>query len=297
MADQRSSLIDPQAAQRWQLRPAAPSPWLHEEVARRMQERLDLIRLQPSSWAHWGSVGGGLQAHALLVRRYPKATCFVVESEPARQRHAARQLTRPWWQRMLGCQPSTQFASPGKNSVQMLWANMALHMVADPQAIMRQWHEALAVDGFLMFSCLGPDSLQELRQLYRELGWPAPAHEFTDMHDWGDRLLQVGFAQPVVDMEHITLTFDSVEQLLLELRGLGRNLHPERFAALRGRHWSGQLQQALASKPLQLTFEIIYGHAIKPPARLDVSSHSEVSLDDMRAKLARRRNQFNEIKR
>ncbi len=291
MAEQRSSLIDPQAAKRWQSRPAAASPWLHEEVARRMQERLDLIRLQPSSWAHWGSVGGGLQAHALLAQRYPKACCFVVESEPAQRRYAVSRLTRPWWQRLLGRQPPTQFASPGTNSVQMLWANMLLHMVADPQAMMRQWHEALAVDGFLMFSCLGPDSLLELRQLYRELGWSAPAHEFTDMHDWGDRLLQVGFAQPVMDMERITLTFATVGRLLEELRGLGRNLHPDRFSALRGRRWHGQLQQALASKPLQLTFEIIYGHAIKPKARLDVASHSEISLDEMRASLARRRNQ------
>ena len=93
----------------------------------------------------------------------------------------------------------------------MLWANMALHMAADPQALIAQWHRALATDGFLMFSCLGPDTLRELRALYAALGWPPAGHEFTDMHDWGDMLVHAGFAEPVMDMERIVLTWDTPE--------------------------------------------------------------------------------------
>jgi malonyl-CoA O-methyltransferase len=115
-----------------------------------------------------------------------------------------------------------------------------------------------------MFSCLGPDTLMELRTLYRSLNWPAPSHEFTDMHDWGDMLLSAGFAEPVMDMERITLTFATPERLLQELRGLGRNLRLGRFAGLRGRRWHRQLLDGLAQAPLQLTFEVIYGHAFKP---------------------------------
>jgi malonyl-CoA O-methyltransferase len=138
-----------------------------------------------------------------------------------------------------------------------------------------------------MFSCLGPDTLLEMRTLYQSLGWPAPAHEFTDMHDWGDMLLAAGFAQPVMDMERVTLTFETPERLLDELRGLGRNLHPARFPGLRGRRWRDQLQQALAQQPLQLTFELIYGHAIKPQPTFAVSAQREISLQEMRAALAR----------
>jgi malonyl-CoA O-methyltransferase len=64
---------------------------------------------------------------------------------------------------------------------------------------MQRWHQALQVDGFLMFSCLGPDTLMEMRALYQALGWPQPTHAFTDMHDWGDMLLAAGFAEPVMD--------------------------------------------------------------------------------------------------
>ena len=111
----------------------------------------------------------------------------------------------------------------------MVWANMCLHNHADPLALMQQWHSHLATDGFLMFSCLGPDTLQQLRAVYAANGWPEPCHQFTDMHDWGDMLVQAGFAEPVMDMERITLTYSSPESLLQELRELGRNLHMNRF--------------------------------------------------------------------
>jgi len=281
--------IDPRAAQRWQQLPAAESPWLHEEVARRMQERLDWIKVQPTSWVHWQPLLGGLQAHSLLAQRYPKAACTVLEATNAGVQQAAKALIAPRWKPQAWLQPKTAVVTQVAQPVQMLWSNMALHMAADPQDLMAQWQAALQVDGFLMFSCLGPDTLLELQKLYKALGWPAPAHEFTDMHDWGDMLLTAGFAEPVMDMERITLTFETPERLLQELRGLGRNLHAGRFGGLRGRGWHRQLLQALAQQPLQLTFEVIYGHAFKPAPRLSVAAHSEISLDNMRAALARGR--------
>lgn len=289
MFTQRPPTIDPQAARRWQQMPAGPSPWLHEEVAQRMQERLEWIKLQPENWAHWEPVRGGLQAHALLTRRYPEAGCFVAESDADKAHYAAKTIAKAWWQPARWTTKATRFETPGEGAVQMLWANMALHMAADPQALMAQWHRALAVDGFVMFSCLGPDTLQELRGLYQALGWPAPSHEFTDMHDWGDMLAGVGFAEPVMDMERITLTFETPERLLQELRGLGRNLHPQRFAGLRGRQWRDRLHQALAGAPLQLSFEVIYGHAFKPKPRIDMRPETLFSLDQMRETLSQRK--------
>ncbi len=263
------------------------SAWLHEEVARRMQERLDWIKQKPASWLHWAPLNGGMQAHDLLTQRYPKATCAALETSPERVRQVQQALTKPWWQVKHWGQPQVQVGMQVDRPAQMLWANMTLHMEANPQALMAQWHQALEVDGFLMFSCFGPDTLFELRGLYQALGWPAPSHEFTDMHDWGDMLAAAGFAEPVMDMERITLTFESPQRLLQELRGLGRNLHVGRFGALRGRRWHVQLLEALAKAPLQLTFEVVYGHAFKPAQRLPVSAHSEISLAEMRVALSR----------
>jgi malonyl-CoA O-methyltransferase len=288
MTEDRPPTIDPAAAQRWERAAPPRSPWLHEEVGRRMEERLQWIKLQPAAWGDWEPVRGGMEAHAMVQRRYPRVPCLVHEPQPARARHALSQLAGPW-RRVTGAAP--RVGPLPDASVQMLWANMALHMSADPQALIAQWHRAVATDGFLMFSCLGPDSLRELRAAWRALGWPPPAHEFTDMHDWGDMLVHAGFAEPVMDMERITLTWETPARLLAELRELGSNLHPARFAALRGRGWRARLEQELAAAlpgpdgRLALTFEIIYGHAFKPAPRVRVSESSAVSLEDMRVLL------------
>jgi malonyl-CoA O-methyltransferase len=289
MTTERPPSIDPAAASRWEAAAPARSPWLHEEVARRMEDRLQWIRLEPKAWAHSEPVRGGLDAHALLERRYPGASCFIAESMPERAQLARQRLLRPWWRRLTGA--ATQVGPLPDGAVQMLWANMALHMAADPQRLIAQWHRALATDGFLMFSCLGPDTLRELRAVYRALGWPPAAHDFTDMHDWGDMLVHGGFAEPVMDMERLTLTWESPGRLLDELRELGANLHPARFPALRGRGWRKRLELELMAGlagtdgRLALTFEIIYGHALKPAPRVRVSDQSAISLRDMRALL------------
>ena len=282
--------IDPVAAGRWDHAAPARSPWLHEEVARRMEERLEWIRLQPTAWGHWEPVRGGLEAQRLIASRYPEAACFIAETQTRRAQVAVKDIAIPWWLRWRGRSVHHGTSLPDAG-VQMLWANMALHMTADPQALIKRWHDALAVDGFLMFSCLGPDTLRELRALYSALGWPPAGHEFTDMHDWGDMLVQAGFAQPVMDMERIALTYETPARLLAELRELGANLHPARFGALRGKAWRHRLEDELESAlrgpdgRLALTFEIIYGHALKPAPRVKMSQQSAVSLDDMRTLL------------
>ena len=300
MPNQAPPTIDAQAARRWEAMPLASaqgqadrqaSPWLHEEVARRMEERLQWILKQPRSWLHWQALRGGIEAHSLLRRRYPAASSFVQQDPPQASELARAALHPPLWspQRWKN---ATRFEAPAQ-PVDLLWANMALHMAEQPQALIAQWSQLLEADGFAMFSCLGPDTLRELRPIYAAMGWPAPAHEFTDMHDWGDMLVAAGFAEPVMDMERITLTFSSPERLLLELRGMGRNLHVGRFQQLRGKGWLkklySQLQTHLSDpqepQRLRLTFEVIYGHAFKPAPRIPVQAQTTLSLDEMRAAL------------
>ncbi len=215
----------------------------------------------------------------------------MVETQEARAQHAIKLIARPWWSPSQWRGTGVRVDMPAPGSVDMLWANMALHESSEPLALLAQWHQALKVDGFLMFSCLGPDTARELRTLYAELGWPPAGHDLTDMHDWGDMLVQTGFAEPVMDMERITLTYETPARLLQELAEIGRNFHPARFAGLRGRAWKAQLEAALidrltaADGRLALTFEVIYGHALKAAPRFKVSAESSVSMADMRRML------------
>ena len=256
-----------------------------------MQERLQWMRQTPTTWLDWWPLNGGLQAHALVRERYPQSHAHVQERDAQRHARALQALQASWWQRLRG-QDRLQNTPPSPSGVDMLWANMALHLVADPMALLQQWHQVLAVDGFVMFSCLGPDTLREIEAVYQQRAWPPPCHAFTDMHDWGDMLVQAGFAQPVMDMERLTLTYASAEALMQDLRAMGRNLHRDRFAACRGRGWRDQwladvsaLARSDAAGRCVLTVEVIYGHAIKLPARPRVAETSTVSLADMRAML------------
>lgn len=271
------------------LQRAGQPPWLHGEVARRMAERLPLIKLQPAVVADWQAFLGASQA--LLRERYPQARLLAVEQDVARRETTAAALQQPWWspRRWAGGAVLALTANEvAAGQAQLVWANMGLHGAADPLLLLRQWHRALEVDGFLMFSTLGPGTLSRLQALYRAQGWPPPLAPFVDMHDLGDMLIEAGFADPVMDQETVTLTWATPEALLSELRALGGNVAVDRHAGLRTPRWRHQLLQLLgglagADGRLALDFELVYGHAFKPLPRARVAAQTQVPLVDLRA--------------
>jgi malonyl-CoA O-methyltransferase len=268
---------------------APEPPWLHAEVARRMAEKLQVILHQPELVIDWWS---GLGAGAgLLAQAYPKARRVLVEPDATWAARSREQLQRPWWsaERWTGAPveviTSDAAIPPGAG---LVWANMMLHAVVDPTALISQWQQLLRADGFVMFSCLGPGTLRELRALYERLGWPTPTPGFVDMHDFGDMLVHAGFADPVMDQETLTLRWSNPRALLAELRALGGNTAPDRLPGLRTPRWRARLERELESLAapdgtLGMSFEVAYGHAFKAAPRLRAGEATTVSLDDMRA--------------
>ncbi|WP_290674746.1 biotin synthase [Aquabacterium sp.] len=272
------------------------APWLHREVGRRLADKLAPIKLQPQNWIDWSAFLGA--SGDLVSACYPQAQRWVVEStEELCQRSQlalGQGATRSWkalWRKEA---PKAWLADeltqapwlPG--GAQMLWANMCLHAHSDLAAMMRQWHRQLAVGGFLMCSGLGPDTARELRALYRAMDWPLPTIDFIDMHDLGDELVKAGFADPVMDMERLTLTWETPQAMLKELRTWGGNVAVGRHAGLKTPRWRDELLNLLVrrlARPdgrLGLTIEVVYGHAIKPEPRIRLEPETRVSLDDMR---------------
>ncbi|MBA4178060.1 MAG: biotin synthase [Leptothrix sp. (in: Bacteria)] len=268
---------------------AAPqAPWLHGEVARRMAERLPVIKLKPGCIADWGAFLGA--SHGLLAQAYPQARILAVEPDASRRDSSAAALARPWWspRRWSGAVAAITQAEVGAGQVQLLWSNMGLHGASDPLAVLRQWQQALAVDGFVMFSTLGPGSLSRLRSVYRQQGWGTPFAPFVDMHDLGDLLIEAGFADPVMDQETLTLTWPSAAAMIDELHALGGNVALDRHPGLRTPRWRRRLLQALAAGAdadgrVAMDFELVYGHAFRPAPRARLAAHTEVPLDDLRA--------------
>jgi len=263
---------------------ANTAPWLHAEVARRMAERLQVIRQQPATVIDWWAHAGASQA--VLAQAYPKAHLLRVEATAP----VGESTRAPWWSALRRRReaPALAEADVPAGAAQVVWANMMLHAVPDPELQMQRWRRALAVDGFLMFSTLGPDTLAGLRALYREAGWGSAHAAFTDMHDHGDMLVAAGFADPVMDQERLTLTWATPEALLGELRTLGGNAEPARFAGLRTPRWRSRLLAALQERAdrdgrIALEFELVYGHAFNPLPRVKVAGETRVALDDLRA--------------
>ena len=274
---------------------APAPPWLHQEVARRLAGRLPLIRQAPLTWLDWwGFTGAGASAVQAV---WPQARRSVAEPTPALAARSRQALVAPWWawgqRRQDASQPVWLDADVPAGQAQMLWCNLQLHTSPDAAATLAQWHRALAVHGFVMFSTFGPDTLRELRALYAEHGWPAPHPPYPDMHDVGDWLVHGGFADPVMDQEVLQLSWSSPEALLAELRGLGGHLGLQRCPGLRTPRWRDRLLQSLAQRAdaqgrIHLSFELVYGHAYKPAPRPLRGEPATISLDALRATLPKR---------
>jgi malonyl-CoA O-methyltransferase len=109
-------------------------------------------------------------------------------------------------------------------------------------------------------------------------------------------LVNAGFADPVMDQEQIVLTWADPEAALTELRMLGANVDPLRFAGLRTPRWRQRLLDRLHQTALHrhegrvaLTFEVAYGHAFRPPARTRLASEVRVDVADFQAMARERR--------
>jgi len=270
--------------------------WLHGEVARRLGDKLQAILLEPGDWLDWGGWLGAGQS--VVLARYPQARRWVWEPSAALVDRSVQQWaqvnTRPWWARWKSVKPPVlEHLTPPPahwppEGVGLVWANMALHASTDLDTLFKTWHQALRVDGFLMCSGLGPDTAKELRGVYQAMGWGLPTIDFIDMHDLGDAFVQAGFADPVMDMERLSLTWPDAETMLREWRTWGGNVAAGRFAGCRTPRWRQQLVQALEThlrRPdgrLGLSLELVYGHAVKPAPRIPVTGETRVSLDDMR---------------
>ena len=262
------------------------------EVDRRMQERLDFVNLQPSRILDLGCSRGG--SFPQLATRYPAAQLIGLDVSLAMLNTAREQ--RANWQRWLGigkqAGPLRLAADAAKlplksRSTALVWSNLLLHWLDDPLPALAEAHRVLDVGGLLMFSTLGPDSLKELRTAFAD-GY-AHTQRFIDMHDLGDMLIGCGFADPVMDMEVITLTYDDIDAMFAELKAAGSSCAMKaRRHGLTGRRALEAAKLAYEAMrrdgKLPATFEVVYGHAWKVEAKQAADGRAIVRFDLPRKK-------------
>jgi len=221
---------------------------LEAEVASRMLERLDYVKLAPQRILDAASGPPG----RALGKRYPGARVVSLDFSLAMLKARSS-----WFRKHISVCADLERLPLAPESVDLVWCNMALHWLADPQLALREFARVLAPEGLLMFSTLGPDALKELRAA----AGANRVHGFTDMHDLGDMLLGAGFAAPVMDMEMIRFEYAAPKSVLDDLRATGQtNARADRPRGLAGRAFGERLRAALGAAA---TFEVVYGHAWK----------------------------------
>lgn len=248
---------------------------LQREVGGRMLERLDYIQHRPAVILDVGA-GTGSQT-AALKKRYPKARVIALDiAQPMLQ--VARHRSRLW--RPFSCVCADMHSLPlADHSVDMIFSNLALQWSDDLGRVLEGFRRVLRPGGMLLYSTLGPDTLHELRSSWNAVDDYQHVNRFLDMHVIGDAMLQARLAEPVMDVEHITMTYARAIDLMRDLKALGaHNIALARPHALTG---AGKLQRVIQAYEayrrdgvLPASWEVVYGHAwaaeSQPALRVDL---------------------------
>lgn len=268
--------------------------FLQREIANRLFERLDYIRLNPARILELGS-GTGYVTEKLLARN-PAAQIIAVDLAPAMVAATKKKIApAKLFDKLFRRSPihhaicaDAEAIPLAAESIDFAISSLTLQW-CDPQIVANEMARVLRPEGLFMFTTFGPDTLKELRQAFRAVDDKPHVNTFVDMHDIGDMLSGAGFQDPVMDCEIITITYSELKTLMRELKGIGaHNVLPDRQTSLMGKtRWqrlANSYEQFRVNSKLPATYEVVYGHAWKPALskQKNVGGEQAISLGDFK---------------
>ena len=252
---------------------------LQKEVGSRLAERLEILTLKPKRILDLGAGTG--ESLIGLIKKYPDAEIYALDIAEGMMQQARKKLS--WWQRFRS---KVKFITAeaeqlpfSENSFDIVISNLALQWCDDLPLVFKELQRVLAPGGAVLFTTFGPDSLKELRAAWLQADSEVHIHPFIDMHDIGDAMLHSSLAEPVMDMEVITVTYDDAWQIMRDLKNIGaHNVAIDRPRYLTGKQRIQKVVEHYESYryegKLPVTYEIVYGHAwaveAKPRSSVEV---------------------------
>ena len=251
---------------------------LQREVGQRMLERLDYVALKPDVILDVGcGTGRGAQA---LMKRYRAAKTLAVDVSTGMLQQTRKNSS--WWRKPSLICGDAENLPVADNSVDLVYSNLMLQWCA-PENVFSEFMRVLRPQGLLMFSTFGPDTLKELRHSWSQVDQQVHVNEFIDMHMLGDALMQVGFAEPVMDMDMMRLTYQHALDVMHDLKAIGANTLRQRDHM--GLVTRNKINRVCAAYEcfrqdgvLPASFEVVYGHAWKSESRRKQTSSSEIHI-------------------
>jgi malonyl-CoA O-methyltransferase len=233
------------------------------EIGLRLFERLDYLAMKPQYILDLGCGPGYFSK--LLKQRYPEA--LIVSFDLAHAMLLQVKTTNPLdWALVEGDMQRLPFAN---GIFDLVFANQVVHWAPTLTTVFRELNRVMQTDGCLMFTTLGPDTFKEFKQAWKTADTYSHSLEFLDMHNVGDSLMAERLLEPVVDMEMLTVHYESLSALMHSLKAQGvRNVNQKRNRGLTGKTtWKNFTAAYEGMRTVEgkypLSYEIIYGHAWK----------------------------------
>jgi len=235
--------------------------FVHRETRDGLFARLSPVVVDADVVVDLGSATGN--ATAALAKRFRGAQVVAVDLSHAMLRRCRDK--RSWFSKVSVVQADALALPLADQSVDVVFSNLLLPWITDPAAIAAEVARVLRKDGLFAFSTLGPDSLLELREAWRQIDNYEHVNRFLDMHDVGDALVRAGLRDPVLDVDRLTVSYDDTHAVFRDLTANGgRNALEHRSPGLHGRSRFRAMQDALEATRVdgrfRLDLELVYGH-------------------------------------
>jgi len=242
---------------------------LQKEVNRHLMDRFEYIKFTPARILDVGC-GTGYASFA-LHKRFKHAEIYSLDlaTPMLSMMHAQTGLVTRMKNKLHLVTGDAEYLPVADHSIDLVYSNLTIQWINDIDRVLAEFRRVLKPGGMLLFSTFGPDTLKELRASWSHVDQYSHVNPFIDMHDIGDAMMRLRLAEPVMDVEHFTMTYRDVFKLMRDLKAIGaHNVTSDRARGLTGKQRIQQLAQAYEAFRhdglLPASYEVVYGHAWSP---------------------------------
>ena len=250
------------------------SDFVHTVTRDGLLARLEPLLVEARTVIDLGAATGA--ANRALEKRFKGA--HVVSIDIAHSMLKKAREKKSWFSRTSFTQASAEALPFPDESVDVIFSNLLLPWVHDPSPIFSELARVLRKGGVFTFATLGPDSLQEISRAWGSIDRNAHVNRFLDMHDLGDRLVDAGLRDPVLDVDRLSVSYENSARLFADLTAVGaRNALNQRAKSLTGKQRYAAMLSALEATAVDgritLDLELVFGHCWGAGPKMDPTNY------------------------